>query len=241
MGRSFGLVDHKLAEADFFLSKISECGSNFFGVRCYVSAFVASARSVTFALQSVLGGQPGFKTWYAEHQKKLKNDPLARFFHEFRTVNQHIGDNLVGGGSRGTNGSILYWFMPTHDLSKVPEEDVEAACRTYMGMVTSLVYECYVDFGPHIDAHQRYTPEYFRSLGKTIEDAEEELGFPRGWTDTGDAEALPYRWQLLRDSVTGCEVNHIFDKYLGKTAPCPEKPPEYQSGRESRGASPSNE
>ena len=228
MARSFGLVDHKLAEADFFLSKIPECGYEFFGVRCYVSAFVSSARSVTFALQSVLGKEPGFDAWYADRRSRLRDDPIARFFHEFRRVNQHIGDNLVGGGGGGQNGPILHWFRPTADIPEVPEGDVETVCRSYMVVVTSLVYDCYVGFGPHIDAKQRYTDEYFSRIGKNIEDAEEEIGLPRGWADIGDLASLPYRWQILRDGVTGCEVNHIFEKYLGKCTPFPERLPEYR-------------
>lgn len=227
MERSFSLVDHKIAEADFFLNKIPECGLDFFGVRCYVSAFASSARSVTFALQSVLSDVDGFKAWYEERQTQLRKDPVARFFHEFRRVNQHIGNNLVDGGSFGLNSPILYWFTSTPEIPNVPQDDAETACSKYMRTVVSLVYDCYIDFGSHIDAHQRYTEEYFRSIGKTIEDAEEELGFPCGWTNIGDPEALPYRWQMLRESVTGCEINHIFEKYLGKVTPMPELLPPY--------------
>ncbi|MCH7989334.1 MAG: hypothetical protein IID46_09335, partial [Planctomycetes bacterium] len=206
MRRSFSLVDHKVAEAAFFLEKIPGCGYDFFGVRCYVSAFVSSTRSITFALQSVLNGLDGFAKWYESRRKELRNDPLARFFHEFRRVNQHIGENLVGGGSGGPDEPTLYWFTPTTDVPDVPSDDVYTACQNYMVTITSLVYDCYIEFGPHIDAHQRYTEYYFHSIGKTITDAEEEIGFPHGWTDTGDSDSEPYRWQLIRDNVAGCEI-----------------------------------
>ena len=62
--RSFGLVDHKIAEAEFFFTEISKCGFNFFAFRCYVSAFVSSTRSVTFAIQASLRGLVGFDGWY---------------------------------------------------------------------------------------------------------------------------------------------------------------------------------
>lgn len=224
--RTFGLVDHKIAEADFFLEKISECGYDFFAVRCYVSAFVASARSVTFSIQSVLRELDGFDSWYKKYQQQLQEDPLARFFHEFRRVNQHIGENLVNGGSGGPNSPVKYWFSGTCDVTEIPDYDVETSCRKYMISIVSLVYDCYIEFGPYIDAHQRYTAEYFESIGKTIEDAEEEIGFSRGWTDIGDPESLPYRWQSLRDSVAGCEINHIFYKYLKKITPHSERLPE---------------
>lgn len=226
--RSFSLVDYKVEEADFFLSKIPECGYDFFGVRCYVAAFAASSRSVTFAIQSVLRHIEGFDVWYPRWQQQLKNNPVAYFFHEFRRVNQHIGDNLVKGSSGARNTPTLYWFHPTEDILEVPEDDVETACRKYMVTIVSMVYDCYIEFGPYIDAHQRYTAEFFERIGKTIEDAEEEFGFPRGWTDIGDPDALPYRWQLLRDNTCGCEINHIFEKYLGKATPVTERLPEYK-------------
>ena len=227
MRRSFSLVDHKVAEAAFFLGKIPDCGNDVFGVRCYVSAFVSSTRSITFALQTVLNGLDGFKDWYQIRRRELGADPLARFFHEFRRVNQHIGDNLVNGGTSGPGMPTLYWFTPTDDIPNVPNDDVETACRKYMVTITSLVYDCYLDFGPHIDGYQRYTEDFFRSIGKTIADAEEEIGLPPGWTDVGDSDAEAYRWQAIRDSVLGCEINDIFYEYLGKTTPIPERLPPY--------------
>lgn len=227
MARSFGLVDHKVAEADFFLSKISECGFDFFAVRCYVSAFVASARSTTFAVQSVLHELENFEVWYKGWQTRLRADPLARFFHEFRRVNQHIGNNLVSGGTCGPGQPICYWFLPNQEIRVVPEDHVEMACKKYMATIVSLVYDCYIKFGPHIDAHQRYTAEYFESIGKTIEDAEQELGFPKDWTDIGDPTAISCRWQALRGTVTGCEINHLFAKYLDKVIPGTRRLSEY--------------
>jgi len=225
--RSFSLVDHKVAEAEFFLSKLRECDRNFFAVRCYVSAFAASARTVTFALQSVLSDAPGFEEWYRPHQERLKENRLARFFHEFRRINQHIGDNLVTSGFSAIGERARFWFGPTPDVSDAPDEDVETACEQYFKMILVLVLECYQHFGPLIDAHQRYTAQYFESQGRTIEDAEEEVGFPRGWTDNGDPAAVDYRWQALRSSLSGCEINHIFTEYLGAQTTVPSRLPPY--------------
>lgn len=122
--RSFGLVDHKVAEAEFFLVKLGGCGFDFFAARCYASAFVAAARSITFSLQAVLSKTDGFAPWYAEQQKRLSTDPNAKFFHRFRTVSQHIGENLVSGGSSGPGRTPTFWFFPTPDVTEVPGEDV---------------------------------------------------------------------------------------------------------------------
>jgi hypothetical protein len=225
--RSFSLVDYKVAEAEFFLQKLGDCGFNFFELKCFVGAFVASARSITFSLQAVLADAAGFVDWYADRQGQLRADPTARFFHEFRTVNQHIGDNLVGGGASGPGRPVEYWFRPSPEVSVVPAEDVVKACTTYFQTILMIIFDCYVAFGPLIDAHQRYTAEYFASIGKSIEDAEEEIGMPRGWTDIGDPHSIPYRWQLLRDQTPGCEINQIFEKYLGRVTPSPERLPAY--------------
>jgi hypothetical protein len=227
MARSFGLVDGKVVEADFFLGKIPECGYNFFALRCYISAFASSARSITFALQSVLTGTDRFDKWYQDRQARLRKDTLARFFHEFRTVSQHIGENPVGAGSSGPGQKTRYYFTPRPDLPNVPEQDVESCCRLYFHTLVDLVFDCYIEFGPVIDAHQYFTAENFERLGKTIEDAEEELGFPRGWTDIGDPESIAYRWQALQDTTTGCQINHLFERYLGKAVPAAERLPPY--------------
>lgn len=225
MARSFDLVDWKVAETEFFLKRIPECNFNFFAVRYYVNAFVSSSRSITFALQSCLNGLEGFARWYEERQSRLKQDSLARFFNEFRRINQHIGDNFVGGGAGGPDRKPLYFFSPTPDLKEVPSEDVESTCKRHFVMILDLVYSCYLEFGPSIDPKQHYTEEHFAKMGKTIEDAEEELFGIHGWTKVpGYPDA--YRWQALRDSQPGCSINHIFDEYLGKTIPEPKRLPD---------------
>lgn len=225
--RSFGLVDHKMAEAEFFLIKIPACGFNFFDVRCYVSAFISSMRSVTFSIQASLRGIEGFDDWYKQSQARLRKDSLARFFNEFRRVNQHIGDNLIKRGETN-QGNMLCFFVPTSDIRQVPQEDVATACKNYFVTILSIVYECYIQFGPNIDAQQRYTADYFEKIGKTVEDAEEEVGLQRGWTDIGDPTTTPYRWQSLRDRVGGCEINPLFRKYLNRSTPSPERLPDFR-------------
>jgi len=177
-------------------------------------------------MQSSLKDLPGFTTWYEAKQARLRQEPLARFFNEFRRVNQHIGDNLVNAGQT-EKGHMKCFFTSIPDILDVPNEDVETACRKYFEIILSLVYDCYVDFGPHIDGHQHYTAEHFASMDKTIENAEEEVGLPRGWTDIGDPDAMAYRWQALRHSVPGCEINHLFLKYLHKIISAPKPLPDY--------------
>lgn len=228
VSRYFGLVDYKIREAEYFLLTMKDAGEklNFLGVQYCASAFVSAARSVTFAMQSSLKGIPVFELWYAEKQKKLRGDALAKFFHDFRTVTQHIGENLVGGGSFDKDGA-KYHFVSCPDLPTVPDDDVITACENYFRSVLLLVYECYIDLGPIVDGQQHFTENHFASLAKTVEDAEEELGFQRGYTDTGDPRAMPWRWEMLRRSADGCQIEDQFDRWLGKTLPRPDPLPPF--------------
>jgi hypothetical protein len=50
--RSVDLVENKLRETDYFLERMGEAGFNVWAFQCDFTAFLASARSVTFTMQS---------------------------------------------------------------------------------------------------------------------------------------------------------------------------------------------
>ena len=93
MASSFGVVEDKLREADFFLAHLCESERLSFESDCYFSAFVTAARSVTDAMRVSMKGVPGFKAWFDEALKRLKTDPLAPFFVEIRNEVVHEGIN----------------------------------------------------------------------------------------------------------------------------------------------------
>ena len=175
MSRMFGLVDNKVQEAEYFLERIINAKSGFFGVQCDTVAFTASARSITFAMQSSLNGIPEFEKWYQQKQEELKADHLSRFFHDFRRISVHIGDNAVIGGTY-QKGKAIYYFGKLPDLQNIPDLDVVSACSTYFKTILELVFECYVTFPTLINGQWRFTKDFFNSINKTIDDAEEELG-----------------------------------------------------------------
>lgn len=222
MTRSFRIVDYKVQEAEYFLLELRRVGKqvDFLAVQFCASAFVSAARSITFAMQSSLKGYPKFTQWYEKRQDVLRRDPLAKFFHDFRTVTQHIGESVVGGGSHGKDGTF-YWFVACPDLPKVPEQDVITSCERYFITILQLVYDCYLDFGSVIDGQQYFTKGNFMALGKTIEDAEQEIGLPRGWTDIGKPDLEPNRWQCIRQQASGCLINEQFERWLNKVIPRP--------------------
>jgi hypothetical protein len=216
----FGLVDEKVQEADYFLGRILDPDHPFHGIQYDTVAFTAAARSITFAMQASLSGIPDFDAWYPKKQEQMRGDPLARFFHNFRTVSQHVGANAVVGGSL-RDGKSLYYFGPLPDLEKVPDLDVASACTEYFKSTLEIVYECYVTFPALINGQWRFTKEHYASMGKTIEDAEEELGFPRGWTEVSGYDD-DTRWFYLRKEADGCNIQDLFVEWLDKRVPYPD-------------------
>jgi hypothetical protein len=225
MARSIGLVDDKVAEADFFLEELGKRRFDLFAARCYFNAFVSASRSITFSLQAVMSEFDGFSNWYEIRQDELKGNELARFFVTARNLTHKIGEHPVTAGSmRATpNGAeVELRFSVSHDFPAVPSDDVVTACRAYLSMLVDLVLSCYEQFGRVVDPDQYYTAEAFAERGLTIDDADEEVIGIRGWTCVpGVPEEA--RWQMLRDSVPGCEIDELFEMYAGRTRPTPER------------------
>jgi hypothetical protein len=214
--RSFGLVDQKLEEADFFCDRVAESGRSFFSAQCYFSAFVAAARSVTFALQGSIKDLPGFTDWYSRWQDRMRKDKLARFFHECRTDSQHLGLNPVMGGASGNGEHYHFFGQPEYGrYDWLPELDVASACREYMRTICQLIEDCYDRFGHEIDPDRIYTHEGLKAKGWTLEDVEEQLGFPRGWTDIGDdPDKNDHRLKALRKEIAMPTIRLLIRKYL---------------------------
>ena len=89
-------------------------------------------------------------------------------------------------------------------MPSVPELDVITVCDTYFKSVLKLVYECYMHLRTIIDGQWYFTKENFKRLGKTVEDAEEELGLPCGWTNIKKPDIEPHRQHLLRHRADSC-------------------------------------
>lgn len=229
MTRSFGRVDYKVQEAEYFLLELRRLTQkwNIAAVQFCTSAFVSAARSITYAMQASLKGHPKFQPWYEVQRRRLKQNALSRFFHDFRRMTHHIGSNTVRAAESGPDGP-RYYFLPCDDLPVVPDIDVLSACENYFKNVLRLVYDCYLEFGNVIDGQQFFTKENFDSLGKTIEDAEEEIGFPRGFTDIGKPNTESYRWELLRRQADGCQIEQQFWNWLQLSLPQPHPLPPYQ-------------
>jgi hypothetical protein len=158
MGRSFGIVDETVIQAEYFLNQLAR-EQNLVAIRANVVAFASAYRSITYALQASLAGDPCFKEWYVSRRCQLSQSELAKYFRAFSRITHHIGANSINFGFKAQYLSDLLnrknrWFFGEHpDFPKPPSV-----------------------------AQWYFTVENFSKLGFTIEDAAEELGFPRGWT-----------------------------------------------------------
>jgi hypothetical protein len=229
MVRSASNIDYKTQQAEFFLRRLSETNVGFFEAQCFADAFVSANRSVTFALQAVCSSIPGFVDWYSTQQAAMRADSLMRFFHDYRTSSVHMGECPTRACSRSRGSDerpvTLYFFLPTPDLPSPPDADVVSACREYFCRTLRVVLNCYRRFSYDLDDRWHYSPAHFQSLGLTVEDAEEAMGFPRGWTAVGEAtpDQILERWHLLiRHHCVGCQIGELFYEYLGETFDGPE-------------------
>lgn len=222
MSRGFGIVEQKIEESEFFLSKLEETIDNSFfsnEPQYYLSAFASATRSITFTIQASISDICGFKEWYEPQQQKLKNNKLARYFLEARNLSQKIGYYLIGGGrsyvdEEGTNRTYYYFQTFSDDtLNYVPKEDILSCCRKYFSLLLEVVSDCYKTFGREIDPELFFTYENLVHSKRTIEDFEEQAGYPRGWTAI-PGFSFKDQIDLISRHHSKPKINWVFEKYL---------------------------
>lgn len=228
MRKTFDTVEDKIAEAEFFLRKMSKLDFDIFEFNCYFSAFLSATRTTTLALQQ-FKHLPGFEEWYPKQQAKLKSNKLAKIFLKIRNEHVHGGPAPISSASIKQGKTSYYldkrYFTESDDCQ---DQDVLSLSREYFILLLKIIYDCYVTLGVHINPYQYFTKEHFASLGKNIECAECEVwGFPRtslieeGYTEDD-------RWDCLRGKVKECKINYLFYSYLDKVTPQPIVPEHYQ-------------
>ena len=223
--RCFQIVEYKIAETDFFLTKLKgtiHTEEVFVGARYYLSAFLSASRSITFALQATMKDIPDFKEWYEQHQNKLRQNDLAKYFLEVRNLSQKVGYYPLTSGRifrDENNQRQIEYFFDLLDFgedvsSPIPQEDVLTACNKYFILLLELVCDCFKNFGNIIDP-EKYFVFSITEAGKSLEDIEEELGCPRGYTkieSIPDEERIRILHREFKKDVT---IDYVFEKYLG--------------------------
>jgi hypothetical protein len=168
MSRSFGIVEYKLAEAEFFLDKITNQGKNKIEWRelnFYFSAFLTSARSIIFAIQASINGNEELSENYLREQEKLKIDDEARFFVEARNLSEKVGYYPIRGGTSRLNekGEIeTMWYFDIwneHEIKFVPKDDVVTVTKRFFEKMLKVVQSFYINHGHLIDFEKYYSME----------------------------------------------------------------------------------
>ena len=176
---------HKLAEAQFFLKKIDEHYYDdipeAFGkmdqppvISFFLSAFVSSARSVTWIMRSEYGSTPGWNEWFASKHPDEGELDLLQTFNELRIRTQKIRPLVpaisahVGEAQADQNPRMPRIKVSITPVSENPDEpiifngqitqvswtlenrdgaELSAKCHEYLSRLTVLVSECEGVFG----------------------------------------------------------------------------------------------
>jgi hypothetical protein len=145
-------------------------------------------------------------------QEKLRTDNAAGFFAELRNFSIHEGRVGLLGSGRRQNGKLRWSYRFAGGKEPVPKEllhrDVAECCREHLAKLATIALGCSEEFPFATCPRRALTPTGIRSLGITIEDVEETLGFPRGCTAVlASSDAL--RLRELRRHVDGVDFRAL--------------------------------
>lgn len=187
---------------------------NLFEVRCYFSAFASAARSITFVLQSTMASHKDFSKWYEAEQVRFQQNELARFFVERRNEVLKEGETRINSGYYGKDlvsgkKQALFFFSSFDDSFKAPPEDVITCCKKYLSELENLVDRCRGKFPERSNPDWIFDEKNLATMSMTVEDLEESLGFPRGWTSGG---SVAQRLNALKDATPPTIATKIFKK-----------------------------
>lgn len=233
MTDSFGVVEDKAFEAEYFLKRLQESSRMSFEASCFFSAFVSASRSVTFSLQAAMSGVAGFDDWYEEARKSLQADQLAKYFVEVRNDVVHKGrsplnrvplEHIREHLSRQMFSRDCPHVLAISDARKggrLALVDAVSACKEFFTSLLALVFECYSTFRTVVDPRWYFTEQNFISRGRTLEDALSELGYPSCWGQL--APSGVGAWEALRKQQPPCLLNPLFEEFLGQAVTDPDE------------------
>lgn len=217
------LVEERLHEARYFARRLAkQSDRDRFGYE--LNAFLAAARSVTFLLQKEMARVPGFADWWDGQRRLLAGDPAAAFFLKLRNFSQKEGRiSLVGGSLGGRRWSYRF----AGNAERVPpvllNRDVADCCHEHVAKLARMVLACTEAFPYQTCPRKALTPAGVEELQLSLEDLEETLGFPRGWTAIGDPLSLERRILVLREHVDGVDFATL--KRVARSKARPPAPP----------------
>lgn len=195
-------AEEKCEEMRFFYEKLEDSIQNPFQFRSYFSAFSSAAASVLFVLRSARKRiDPEFGAWYEPRYHDLtESDPISGYVLKRRSESIHEGETRIRSGSVHTeaDGQEVWTYSFSFGFAEEPiSVPVLEASRHTLDRVGDLIAEAR-------QAFPEACPDFFPDAqtlardGLTVEDIEESLGLPRGWTDVPGITA-EQRLQALAD------------------------------------------
>jgi len=218
------IVSFKIGEADYFLSQLKKTHSWDEEYNFIFSAYVSALRSITFTLQFVMKKYPNFNDWYEIRQDRLRKSDLAKSFVVFRNHAQKTGIIPIAK-ERSFFEGIFYdtdqFYIPTNsEIKNVPNGSVINLSEQCLIEILEIIDECYRDFDVYINPNVLFTERALKALNWTVEDVEEFVGIPRGYTDIeyNDEEFsdIEIRLNSLRKQGGDETLQKYLDKYLKK-------------------------
>ncbi len=220
------ITSDKVAEADFFLEILKVTKPDEEQFKFIFSAYVSALRSITFSLQYVMKKYPGFDKWYINQQEKLRNSDLAKAFVNFRNYTQKVGVTPIAyeyGMFEGTLFSTAKFYVPSDsEIKEVPSGDVIDLSEQCLKEILVVVADCYKEFDVYINPNVLFTERALDKLNWTVEDIEELVGFPRGYTnipfEDDSLSDKQIRLKLLRPYGGDEFLQFYIDKYIDDKA-----------------------
>lgn len=205
------LVEEKLLEAEYFSRRLYSQG-DVQKAHYELNAFLSAARSVTFLIQKELAHVSEFKEWWTEQRAILARDEAARFFLELRNFSQKEGRvSLVSmpvGRLRRKRWVHYFAGTPERVPAVLLNKDAADCSREHLRKLASIVIGCTEKFPYHTCSKRALTEEGVKALGIAIEDVEEALGYPRGWTASPEFP-LSDRLRVLAHHVDGLDFDAL--------------------------------
>lgn len=199
------LVEERLLEAKYFARRLRQLKSSQFSYE--LNAFLSAARSVTFLLQKEMAHVPGFVVWWDSQRQRLAADPAAQFFLKLRNFSQKEGRINAIGTRTGRCWSYRFAGNAHPVPPQLLQRDVSECCHEHVSKLATLILTCTDAFPYHACPRRALTPEGIHALQISIEDIEELLGFPRGWTEPiSDPTSRIF---ILREHVDGLDLDSI--------------------------------
>jgi hypothetical protein len=142
----------------------------------------------------------------------MKADASMRFFHDLRNTSQKEGPvRVTGSRVNDPDGrSWVYAFVgsdaPVPDALRL--RGIADCCREHNGKLARLLLDCMEALPAHCCYARAMKPEHIATLGLSLEDIEESIGYPRGYSDIGGA-TVDARLYLLARSFDLVDVDWL--------------------------------